>query len=220
MKPTSPKCYACDAPAAGHALRDSDGGAARGDDAPTTIAVPACMRHAWDPVSHPALDKLVPRPPLRLHPSTISRATEFVADNHRHSTPPQGGLFAVSVRQLRRTVGVAIIGRPVAPALQDGVTAEVTRLCTGEDKLTAEIEGGKQGRRDACSLLYAAARRAAIALGYRRLITYTLATEPGDSLRGAGWVETARVKGADWDRPGRRRKKQEHVDRVRWEAVL
>lgn len=225
MKPAPPKCYACDKPAAGHALRDADGGAARGDEAATAIAVPACMRHAWDPVSHPALDRLAPRPPLRLHPSTITSAIEFgwptpEEPRHRHSDKPQGALFAVAVRQLRRTVGVAIIGRPVAQALQDGVTAEVTRLCTGEDKLTTEIEAGKQGRRDACSLLYGAARRAAIALGYQRLITYTLTTESGASLRGAGWEPAATVKGADWDRPGRRRKKQEHLDRIRWEAVL
>lgn len=130
--------YACDKPAAGHALRDADGGAARGDEAPTTIAVPACMRHAWDPVSHPALDRLAPRPPLRLHPSTITSAIEFgwptpETPRHRHSDKPQGALFAVAVRQLRRTVGVAIIGRPVAQALQDGVTAEVTRLCTAQE---------------------------------------------------------------------------------------
>jgi hypothetical protein len=225
MKPTQPKCYACDQPAAGHALRDADGGCARGDDTPTTVAVPACMRHAWDPVSHPALDRLAPRPPLRLHPSTITSAIEFgwptpETPRHRHSDKPQGALFAIAVRQLRRTVGVAIIGRPVAQALQDGVTAEVTRLCTGEDKPTAEHATGKQSRRDACSLLYGAARRAALALGYRRLITYTLTTESGASLRGAGWEPTATVKGADWDRPGRRRKQQEHLDRIRWEAVL
>jgi hypothetical protein len=201
MKLTPPKCYACDQPAAGHALRDADGGCAHGDDAPTTVAVPACMRHAWDPVRHPALDRLAPRPPLRLHPSTITSAIEFgwptpETPRHRHSDKPQGALFAVAVRQLRRTVGVAIIGRPVAQALQDGVTAEV------------------------CSLLYGAARRAALALGYRRLITYTLTTESGASLRGAGWEPTATVKGGDWDRPGRRRKRQEHLDRIRWEAVL
>jgi hypothetical protein len=36
-------------------------------------------------------------------------------------------------------------------------------------------------------MLYGAIARAARALGYRRLITYTLASESGTSLRAVGW---------------------------------
>ena len=88
--------------------------------------------------------------------------------------------------------GVAIIGRPVARMLQDGWTAEVTRLCTLGDK-------------NACSMLYAASWRAARALGYRRLITYTLQREGGASLRASGWKLVGAAGGGTWDRKNRPR---------------
>ena len=81
-------------------------------------------------------------------------------------------------------VGVVILGRPVARLLQDGFTAEVTRLATLRE---ADVDGRERGPRNACSLLYAAAWRVARALGYRRLVTYTLPEEGGASLHGAGW---------------------------------
>lgn len=87
----------------------------------------------------------------------------------------------------------------------------MTRLCIG----------GVELERNACSLLYARCRRAASALGYTRLITYTLASEPGESLRGAGFREVAEVRGEQWDRPGRpRRAREETPDRVRWDLAL
>ena len=64
-------------------------------------------------------------------------------------------------------------------------TAEVTRLVT-------------DGTKNACSFLYGAAARAAFALGYRRIGTYILATEPGTSLTAAGWRQIAEVKGRSW----------------------
>jgi len=102
-------------------------------------------------------------------------------------------------------VGAAIVGRPVARQLQNGETAEVTRVCTG-------------GERNACSMLLSACRRGAAALGYRRVITYTLETEPGASLRGAGWHQVATVKAASWHRDARPRAPGLVVDKRRWEA--
>ena len=61
-------------------------------------------------------------------------------------------------------MGVAICGRPVARRLDDGYTLEVNRLCT-------------DGTPNACSILYAAAYRAARAMGYNKVITYILDTE-------------------------------------------
>lgn len=91
--------------------------------------------------------------------------------------------------------GVAIVGNPSAPALQDGILAEIRRCCT-------------DGTRNACSMLYGTARRAARAMGRQPIITYTLATESGASLRGAGFfVDKADAGGpaAAWhNRPGRR----------------
>lgn len=83
-------------------------------------------------------------------------------------------------------------GRPVARVLQDGWTAEVTRLCTLGDK-------------NACSMLYAASWRAARALGYRRLITYTLKSEGGASLRASGWRLVGEAGGGSWSRKNRPR---------------
>jgi hypothetical protein len=112
---------------------------------------------------------------MQITPITLREAAAFVAEHHRHHKPPQGALFAIAVSEGDTVVGVAVIGRPVARMANDGWTAEVTRLCT-------------TGERNACSMLYGAAWRAAKAMGYRKLITYTLPEEGGSSLRGAGWT--------------------------------
>jgi hypothetical protein len=88
--------------------------------------------------------------------------------------------------------GVAIVSRPVARELDDGLTMEVTRLAT-------------TGAANGCSILYGAARRAAIAKGYRRGLTYILSSETGASLRAAGWHFLWHVEGRTWDVPGRPR---------------
>lgn len=129
---------------------------------------------------------------LTLCPITIKAATEFVRLHHRHHKPPQGGLFAVACAIDDQIVGVAIIGRPVSRMLSDGFTAEVTRLAT-------------LGTPNACSMLYAAAWRACRALGYLRLITYILDTEPGTTLRAAGWKLIGSAGGDKWSRGSRPR---------------
>lgn len=143
---------------------------------------------------------------LELVPVTIRRAKAYVRDNHRHHGPPQGARFAVGCACGGELVGVAIVGNPVARLNDDGVTAEVTRVCT-------------DGAPNACSMLYGAARRACRALGYRRIITYTLETEPGTSLRAAGWTRVGVVRPQEWSRPSRRRPNEAPVvAKVRWEA--
>lgn len=144
---------------------------------------------------------------LSLQPITLREARAFVARHHRHHRTPQGGLFAVGASLDGEVVGVAIVGRPVARNLADGYTAEVTRLCT-------------VGHRNACSILYAAAWRAARALGYRRLITYTLPEEGGASLRAAGWRCIGEAGGGKWSRPGRPRVDLHPTQRkLKWEAA-
>lgn len=129
-------------------------------------------------------------------PCTLREAAEFVTSFHRHNKAPQGGLFAVGASDGQRLVGVAIVGRPVSRHMQDGGTAEVTRCCV--------VDGAPKGT---CSALYAAAWRAARAMGWSRLITYTLQSESGASLRGAGWKVIAEREASDparWQsRPGR-----------------
>jgi hypothetical protein len=127
---------------------------------------------------------------LGLQPITLAEANAFIRRHHRHHLPPQGWKFGVAVNDGERVVGVATVGRPVARMLDDGWTLEVTRCCT-------------DGTPHAASMLYGACWRAAKALGYRRLVTYTLVEEAGTSLRAAGWRALYETKGGSWDRPSR-----------------
>lgn len=111
---------------------------------------------------------------LRVVPITLEQANDFVLKHHRHNKVLRGHKFAVGVADDTGLRGVAILGNPSAPALQDGVLIEVRRLCT-------------DGARNACSMLYGAARRAARAMGHAPVITYTLPSEGGASLRAAGF---------------------------------
>jgi hypothetical protein len=129
---------------------------------------------------------------LELQPITWREACAFVRAHHRHHRPPQGWLFGTAVNDGEQVRGVVMVGRPVARYLDDGYTAEVTRCCT-------------DGTKNAASMLYAAAWRAARALGYSRLITYVLANETGHSLKVSGWREVGRAGGGKWNRPSRPR---------------
>ena len=129
---------------------------------------------------------------LNLQPITYREACDFIAEHHRHHLPPQGWKFGVAVNDGERVVGVITVGRPVARMLSDGWTLEVTRCCT-------------DGTPNACSKLYSTAWRAAKALGYKRLVTYTLAEEAGTSLEAAGWKALYQTGGGTWDRTSRPR---------------
>lgn len=129
---------------------------------------------------------------LRIVPVTQRAAREFVAEHHRHNRPPRGSVINVGLTDGDELVGVGMAGRPVARMLQDGVTLEITRNCT-------------TGAPNACSMIYGALLRAAKALGYRRVITYTLASEPGSSLRAVGFVQDRTVPAQSWHRETRPR---------------
>lgn len=123
---------------------------------------------------------------LELQPITYAEACEFIKLNHRHHLPPQGWKFGIAVNDGGKVVGVVAVGRPVARGLDNGWTAEVTRCCT-------------DGTPHAASKLYAAAWRAARAMGYRRMITYTLIKEKGTSVKAAGWKELYTTAGGSWN---------------------
>lgn len=129
---------------------------------------------------------------LRLAPCDLDEANEFVARHHRHHPPVVGHKFSLAALSPERVVGVCIVGRPVSRMRDDGTTLEVTRLCT-------------DGTRNACSFLYGAAARAAFALGFLRIGTYTLPDEGGASLRGAGWKLIGERGGGSWSRDDRPR---------------
>jgi hypothetical protein len=144
---------------------------------------------------------------LELQPITYEEACEFIRLHHRHHLPPQGWKFGIAVNDGAKVVGVITVGRPVARMLDNGWTLEVTRCCT-------------DGTRNAASMLYGAAWRAAKAMGYRRLITYTLVEEPGTSLKAAGWKAIGEIRGHSWNMPGRPRvDKHPTGQKTLWEAV-
>lgn len=151
---------------------------------------------------------------LHLTPITLAEANAFVEKWHRHRNPVAGAKYCIAVSMYPHAdpteavvCGVVIVGRPVARHMDDGRTLEVNRLCT-------------VGTPNACSMLYQAAYRAAKAMGYKRLITYTLASEPGTSLRAAGWKVVGDVKGRSWDTPSRPRVDTAPMqDKLRWEAA-
>lgn len=153
--------------------------------------------------------KGVKGPRLKIVPCRLNYANAFVEKHHRHHKPVRGHKFSIAVADYEGIIhGVAIIGRPVSRVLDNGQTLEVTRLAT-------------DGCKNACSALYSAARRAAKAMGYRLLITYTLDTESGVSLRAAGWKCVGQTRGGSWSCPSRQRiDKHPTQPKLRWEVEL
>ena len=145
--------------------------------------------------------------PYHLVPISHAEANAAVLDWHRHNTPTVGHKYSIGLVDHEGVlVGVAIVGRPIARHYDDGQTLEVLRVAVAD---TAH---------NGCSMLYGAARRAAWALGYTRLITYTRADEPGTSLRAAGWRTIAhRPPHKGWT--GTRKPTGGGVARTLWEAL-
>ncbi len=142
---------------------------------------------------------------IEVCPMTLKEANAFVEQHHRHHKPVVGHKFSIGCTDGKEIVGVAIVGRPVSRHLDDGWTLEVNRLCT-------------DGTHNACSMLYAAAWRAARAMGYKRLVTYILDSESGVSLRAAGWKCIGQAGGLRWT--GKRRPEVDLYPaqmKIRWE---
>ena len=133
--------------------------------------------------------------------------------HHRHNSPPRGARFAIEALWAGEVVGVAIIGRAVSRKLDEQTTCEVLRCCVRTD-----------APRNTPSYLYGAARRVWQSWGGQRVITYTLESEPGDSLRGAGFVAVAKTKREPkgWGRKarGRRVSKTDGERKTRWQMDL
>ncbi|WP_263418682.1 XF1762 family protein [Terriglobus albidus] len=145
---------------------------------------------------------------ITIVPCELAEANAFVSQHHRHHGPRVGHKFSIAAECDGKVIGVAIVGRPNARALQDGFTLEVTRLAT-------------DGTKNACSKLYAAAWRAARAMGYRRLITYIYACEPGTTLTASGWKLVGQVTGRSWSCPSRPRVDTAPLqDKLRYEVSV
>lgn len=144
---------------------------------------------------------------LTIIPYLLDDANHFIKQYHRHHGPVVGHKFALAVIDEKHKIrGVTTVGRPVSRVLDDGLTLEVTRLCT-------------DGCPNACSALYAAAWRTTRSLGYKRLITYILATEKGSSLKGAGWKLLGSAGGGRWNSKNRPRADKHPIGKkLIWEA--
>lgn len=141
---------------------------------------------------------------LEIRPCDFGTAKEFVRQNHRHNKPPVGHKFSIAVYDDDRLCGVCMVGRPVSRYFDDDLTLEVNRCCT-------------DGTKNACSMLYGAAWRAAKALGYKRLVTYTRKSENGASLKASNWICDGDAGGTHWT--GERYVQEEIVMdelKVRW----
>lgn len=120
---------------------------------------------------------------LEVHRINFAIASHFVKMHHRHCKPTKGHIFSLGCYLHGKLVGVAVCGRPVARKLDDGNTIEINRLAT-------------DGTKNACSKLYAFSAKYAKHRGFKRIITYTLVTEIGSSLRAANYTLDAKNVGA------------------------
>lgn len=145
-------------------------------------------------------------------------ANEFVAKYHRHHRPVVGSIFQIGISVNGDLVGVAICGRPVGHKINYKEVIEVNRVCV------------KDGATNGCSKLYAACARIAKEMGYKKIITYTLKSESGVSLKASGWfIECDNAGGKSWNSSGGRirtnadlfgQKKYPEEMKIRWAKVL
>jgi len=146
---------------------------------------------------------------LTIVPITFAEAKEYINKHHRHHKPSISAKFSVAVADESNEIrGAAMVGRPVARMLDDGWTLEVTRVAT-------------DGCPNACSALYGAVWRAAKALGYRRVVTYTLPEEGGTSLRASGYKLVGKAGGGSWNRKDRPRVDLHPTqEKFKWEKTV
>lgn len=144
---------------------------------------------------------------MKIKPISYKVASEFINLHHRHHNAPQGMKWAIGCFNDSEMVGVATCGRPVSRMFDDGETCEITRVCT-------------DGTKNACSMLYGASCRIAKEMGYSRIITYTLKSEDGASLKASNFVNDGEAGGTHWT--GIRNKGQSipHEMKTRWIRVL
>lgn len=145
---------------------------------------------------------------LTIVPISIKEANGYVDRWHRHNKPIRVARWACAcVDHLGTIHGVAIFGTPSCTNLMDGLTGEILRVAT-------------DGTRNSCSILYGACRKAAFALGYTRVVTYTLHSESQASLKAVGFkLVDDNAGGSPWtNRKGRKAQAVSMIRKNRWEA--
>lgn len=173
---------------------------------------------------------------FKVRPISLKQANDFVERYHRHNgrTAVDGGKFAIAaLHKTQGICGVAICGRPLSRVLDIGfaldfkITEQEQNNFESNDLITLEVTRCcviPKAPKNTCSFLYGACWKIARAMGYERLITYTLESESGSSLKGAGWSisGTSKPHKTGWHRKG-----QDHINRrddpvyqqlkIRWE---
>lgn len=144
---------------------------------------------------------------LEVRPIGLKTANRFVEANHRHHKKVAGCKFSICACKGDVIVGVAICGRPVSRHMDDGTVIEINRLCT-------------DGTRNACSLLYGACCRIAKEMGYRKIITYILASENGASLKASNFTCEGEAGGEIWTGERARDNGVPRELKTRWVRVL
>jgi hypothetical protein len=146
---------------------------------------------------------------LRIIPLTLRQANDLVTALHRHHKPVVGHRFSIGVEEDGVLHGAAIVGRPTGRENPQYDWAEITRLVT-------------DGRKNACSILYAACARISREMGFKRIQTFILEEESGTSLKAAGWKFEHKTNGGDWNCPSRggRRVDQPQQPKQRWAKEL
>lgn len=146
---------------------------------------------------------------LLIVPMTLKNLNEYVFLHHRHHKKVQGHKFSIGIKSDNIVVGCCSVGRPVARNCDQYNTVEVTRLVT-------------DGTKNACSMLYGAAARIAKELGYSKIQTYILETEPGTSLLAAGWSFESTSPGGQWKHTdGKPRRTDQPISpKQRWSRIL
>lgn len=145
---------------------------------------------------------------LQIRPIHLKEAKDYIKKYHRHNIPPVGGKFAISCFDGDKMCGVAICGRPTARKIDNGTTLEIYRNCT-------------DGTYNACSKLYGACCRIAKNMGYQKVITYTLESENGASLKASNFNYCGQAGGIAWT--GERRRDyyiSPEEMKNRWEVLL
>lgn len=144
---------------------------------------------------------------MEIRPITFREASNFINKHHRHHNATVGHKFSIACYEKDTLVGVAVCGRPVSRFYDNGFTCEINRLCT-------------DGTKNACSMLYGACCRIAKEMGYKKVITYTLQSENGASLKASSFICEGEAGGTHWT--GKRNKGQDipKEKKTRWVRSL
>lgn len=144
---------------------------------------------------------------MEIRPITFKVASDFINNNHRHHKATIGCKFCIGLYDKEKLIGCAVCGRPVSRYLDDGMTCEINRVCT-------------DGAKNACSMLYGACCRVGKAMGYKKIITYTLESELGTSLKASNFKNEGVAGGRVWTGSRKRDNGVPKERKIRWSREL